>query len=295
MTRILHLLVAAMVASANASAAEGERTYTIVIGPRSACVTPTSSRQARADGGVIDVGSQGPGVLAVTMTGAVAANAHLGHSSTATETFHLEQEFEITCSDSATCLVKLTFESLLIGLVRSKHKASASVKLASAKVCPLEGSGATLVLAHPANTVEAGESRLCNLNLDRVTDNRMPLGKYRLVADFVLTAEAAGIADGHSLADFSPTAALPTDWVRTRDPFQGADKKDFGFKLILTADPPDLDKSGKTAANTLKARRDAALARANANAATASASRFARPPKSPDPCVTGLDRHAGPK
>ena len=69
----------------------------------------------------------------MSMSGSVAANAFLGQTSSATETFHLEQEFEIECSDSATCLVRLTLESALVGFVRSKHKAGAGVKVASAK------------------------------------------------------------------------------------------------------------------------------------------------------------------
>ena len=45
---------------------------------RTACVTPKTSRQARADGGSIDVTTPGPNVLAMAMSGSVAANAFLG-------------------------------------------------------------------------------------------------------------------------------------------------------------------------------------------------------------------------
>ena len=43
----------------------------------------------------------------------------------------------------------------------------------------------------------------------------------------------------HANADFSPSGSLPADWVRTRDPFQGVDKKDFGFSLTLTVAADD--------------------------------------------------------
>ncbi len=69
--------------------------YTITLGPRTACATPMTSRQARADGGFVDVTTPSSNVLAMSMSGSVAANAFLGHTSSATETFHLEQEFEI--------------------------------------------------------------------------------------------------------------------------------------------------------------------------------------------------------
>jgi len=40
------------------------------------------------------------------------------------------------------------------------------------------------------------------------------------------------------VADFSPDTALPPEWVRTRDPFQGVSKKAFGFTATITAAPP---------------------------------------------------------
>ena len=43
---------------------------------------------------------------------------------------------------------------------------------------------------------------------------------------------------------------MPADWVRTRDPFQGVDKKDFGFKLVLTVDPPEPKKPGAMSAKS---------------------------------------------
>jgi hypothetical protein len=266
-----------------------DRIYTITLGPRTACATPTISRQARAEGGTTDVTTPASNVLAMAMSGAVAANAFLGHTSSATETFHLEQEFEIECSDSATCFVRLTLESSLVGFVRSKHKAGASVKMASAKIC-LPGSTETpFVVVHPPLGVEGDNGRLCNQHLPLIRVDKMPLGKYLLVADFVLTCDAGGITDGHSAADFSPSTSLPADWVRTRDPFQGVDKKDFGFKLVLTADPPEPKKMGATSAKP----KDAGVVRtATANRASTAAKPT---PTRPRPSPTGLDRHCGPR
>ena len=65
----------------------------------------------------------------------------------------------------------------------------------------------------------------------------MPLGRYTLVANFVLDTTASGVCNAHAVADFSPDTSLPADWVRIRDPFQGASKKSFGFTLTVSAGP----------------------------------------------------------
>jgi hypothetical protein len=224
----------------------------------------------------------------MAMTGSVAANAFLGHTSTATETFHLEQEFEIECSDSATCFVRLTLESALVGFVRSKSKAGAGVKLASAKILAPGAIETPLVVVHPPACVEGDHGRLCNQHLPLIRVDKMPLGKYLLIADFAITTDAGGLTDGHSAADFSPTTALPADWVRTRDPFQGVDKKDFGFKLVLTADPPEPRKPGAMSSRT----KDAKVAKTSTG--TLASTRITPTPTRPRPSPTGLDRHCGP-
>jgi hypothetical protein len=282
------VLIAMVLAStALAADAPSDRVYTITLGPRTACATPMTSRQARAEGGFTDVTTPSANVLAMSMSGSVAANAFLGHTSMATETFHLEQEFEIECSDSASCFVRLTLESALVGFVRSKHKAGAGVKLASAKIFVAGSPETPLVVVHPPNCVEGDNARLCNQHLPLIRVDKMPLGKYVLMADFVITCDAGGLADGHSAADFSPSTSLPADWVRTRDPFQGVDKKDFGFKLVLTADPPEPKKPGAMSAKT----KDAKVAKTST--ANLASTRIAPTPTRPRPSPTGLDRHCG--
>jgi hypothetical protein len=283
----LFLMASTLVRSTFAADAPSDRVYTVTLGPRNACATPKTTRQARAEGGSTEVTTPASNVLAVTMSGSVAANAFLGQTSSATETFHLEQEFEIACSDSSTCFVRLTLESALVGFVRSKHKAGAAVKVASAKIC-LPGSVETpFVVVHPPQGVEGDDGRLCNQHLPVIKVDRMPLGRYLLIADFVLSSEAGGVLDGHSAADFSPSTSLPSDWVRTRDPFQGVDKKDFGFKLLLTADPPEGPKP------MVSKKQDARVDQAKAT--TLTPPRAKPTPTRPRPAQTGLDRHCGPR
>jgi hypothetical protein len=288
MKSLTAVLIASILAtSALAADQPSDRIYTITLGPRTACATPMTSRQARAEGGFTEVTTPASNVLAMAMSGSVAANAFLGHTSTATLTFHLEQEFEIECSDSDTCYVRLTLESALVGFVRSKYKASAGVKLAAAKIFVVGSPETPLVVVHPPNCVEGDNGRLCNQHLPLVRIDKMPLGKYMLVADFVMTCDAGGLTDGHSAADFSPSTSLPSDWVRTRDPFQGVDKKDFGFKLVLTADPPEPRKPGAMTAKT----KDAQVAKTST--ANLASTRVKPTPTRPRPSPTGLDRHCG--
>ena len=214
-----------------------EKVCKITLGPRTACVTPTTSRQARADGGIANVELNTQNAIVAVLTGTVAANAILGCESVATQTFHVEQEFEIVGPDPADRDVSLTMESTLIGLVRAKHKGSAAVRLASAKICPFGWPETPLVMIHPPLGVGGTGGRLCNQRLPLIKVPTMPTGRYILTADLVIAADAAGVADGHSAADFSPSTTLPADWVRSRDPFQGVDKKDFGFLVALIAEP----------------------------------------------------------
>ncbi len=256
------------------TAAAAEPTISINLGPRTACVTPQTNRQARADGGIVDVLLPSPNVLAANLTGTAAANAVLGCESSVSQTFHLEQEFEIAAAETGVRDVALTLESTLVGLVRARHKGSAGVRLASAKICPVGWPESPLVVVHPAFLVQATGAKLCNQRLPPIKVPTMPVGLYVLVADFVLISDAAGLTDGHSAADFSPSTTLPADWVRARDPFQGVDKKDFGFHLTLTAEPV---KAGLTA-STPPQSTDLKLAQTTANLPKLPAARTPRTP-----------------
>jgi hypothetical protein len=212
--------------------------YTITLGARDACVTPRTHIRARADGGVIDVQLRPHGALEVALTGTPAADSYMGCTSTATQTFRLVQEFDVSCSDPNERNVSLTLSSTLCGYVRSMRKAAAGVQLASASVIPRTETVAPLVLSHPPLGVSGTQARLCNQQLPPAHGPPMPLGKFTLVADFVLDTTASGICNAHAVADFSPDTSLPADWVRMRDPFQGASKKSFGFIISLTTGPP---------------------------------------------------------
>ncbi len=215
-------------------------TYAISLGGRDACVTPHTRNRARADGGKIDVQITSPsaGFFTVTMTGTPAAESYLCCTSTAAQTFHLVQEFEVSCSDPRVRFVALTLDSSLVGYVRSARKAGASVRLATASVIAESSETSPLSLSHPTLASSGTEGHLCNQHLPPLEGRLMPIGRYTLVADFVLETTASGISTAHAVADFSPDTALPADWVRTRDPFQGVSKNAFGFTLSISCGAP---------------------------------------------------------
>jgi hypothetical protein len=212
--------------------------YTISLGGRDACVSPCTTNRARADGGFIDVQTPSPDAINVVMSGIAAADSYLGCTSKATQTFRLVQQFEVSCSDPSVREVSLTLDSTLVGYVRSMWKAGACVRLAGASVTPASWDATPLSLAHPPLCVSETQGRLCNQHLPPVQGPPMPLGRFTLVADLVLESTAGGVRNAHAVADFSPDAGLPPDWVRMRDPFQGVAKKSFGFTLTVSAAQP---------------------------------------------------------
>ncbi len=213
-------------------------TYTITLHTRSACVTPHAHKLARAEGGFIDVTTPSTNVLATSMTGTAAANSYLGCTGSAVEKFQLVQDFEITCSDPRQKLVALALDTSLVGFVRSKGRAEACVRRAEVCVTPVDVPGVPMTIAYPPLCVEGTGGQLCNQHLPPLEVPALPVGRYTLTATFVLDTRASGVCDSHSVADFSPDTALPPEWVRTRDPFQGVAKKSFGFSATLTATAP---------------------------------------------------------
>jgi hypothetical protein len=209
--------------------------YKITLGGRDACVTPFTRNRARADGGIVDVQASAPDTITFALSGTTAADSYLGCTSTVKQHFSLVQDFEVTCSDAAVHSVSLTLDSRLAGYVRSMRNAGACVRLATVSVTPESWNGAPLTLAHPPLCAIGTQGRLCNQHLPPVLGPPMPVGRFTLVAEFVLEATASGICNAHAAADFSPDTTLPAEWVRMRDPFQGVSKRGFGLTVLLTA------------------------------------------------------------
>jgi hypothetical protein len=227
-----------------ASAASPPATYTITLHTRHACVTPDAHKLARAEGGFIDVTTPAPNVVTTAMTGSVASNSYLCTTGVASEKFQLVQELDITCSDPKQTSVALTLDTALVGFVRSKGNAGACVRIAQVCLTPAGVPGAPLTIAYPPLCVEGTAGQLCNQHLPPLEVPIMPVGRYVLSATMELDTTASGVCDSHAVADFSPDTALPPEWVRTRDPFQGVSKKSFGFTATVTAVAPTTPETG---------------------------------------------------
>jgi hypothetical protein len=236
-------------------------TYTITLHTRNACVTPHSRKLARAEGGFIDVTTPAPNVVSFAMTGTAAANSYLCCTGAASEKFQLVQDLEITCSDPRQNAVALTLDSAMVGFVRSKGNAAACVRLAEVCLTPAGIPSAPMSLVYPPLCVDGTGGQLCNQHLPPLEVPVMPVGRYTLTATFVLDTRASGVCDSHAVADFSPDTALPPEWVRTRDPFQGVSKKSFGFTASVTAAPPTAKDAAMTTADRARGNARAAAPR----------------------------------
>ncbi len=181
--------------------------------------------------------------LKVVLTGGAGANVFLGVESSAMQSFQVVQEFEITCSDAKIDKVVLTLESSLAGFIRSKHKASACVKLASATIAPADCSGPPLSVCYPTYCVCGATCAPMGYKYETPQDpvkapQPIPLGKYVLQAEFVIEATAGGLLDAHSTAIFVPESETLDAWEREHDPFKGDSHDGYGFTLTLKAETP---------------------------------------------------------
>ena len=98
---------------------------------------------------------------------------------------------------------------------------------------PASGEASPLAVAYPPLCVEGTHGQLCNQHLPPVEGTPMPLGRYTLVASFVLDTRASGVCDSHSVADFDPDPQLDGFWADALRPFRAVPRRDFGFTIVL--------------------------------------------------------------
>jgi hypothetical protein len=246
MKRIL-LLVVAIATNSAVRAAEPPAPapqISIDLGNRQAQGVPTRVGFNHTGGGNIDVQQPSPDALVITMTGVAVAGGHPCKDSLAALAFDLCQEFEITAVKAETKKAKITIEARVIGLLRS-HKCgggSASITCpAQAFILPSGVVGeapAVLEVSMPVRSVAGGESLSVNDKCGPVSAT-VPVGKYTL-------KELFGVQAAHpkklvpckaASAEFAPDPALDPLWISAFEPFHGAQKKDFGFQVIVKVSP----------------------------------------------------------
>jgi hypothetical protein len=216
---------------------------TIELGPRQAQGMPTRVGFNHTGGGNIDVQQPSPDVLIVTMTGVAVAGGHPCKDSLAALAFELAQEFEIKFAKPEIKQAKLTLEAQVIGLLRSHENGGGSAGItcpahAAVAPCGATGGPALVEVGLPGRGVAGGENLSVNDKSGPVAV-KVAAGRYSL-------HEAFGVQAAHpkrlcpckaASAEFAPDPALDPLWISAFEPFHGAQKKDFGFRVILKVSP----------------------------------------------------------
>ena len=212
---------------------------TIDLGSRQAQGVPSRQGFCHTGGGNIDVQQPTPDVIVVTMTGVAVAGGHPCKDSLAALAFDLSQEFEITAAKPDIKRAKLTIEARVIGLLRS-HPGGGTASItcpAHAFVIPAGAIGdvpAAIEVSLPGRPVACGESLSVN-DKSGPTGALVPVGKYTLQERFGVQAAHPKrlIPCKAASAELRPDPALDPLWISAFEPFHGAQKKDFGFQVIV--------------------------------------------------------------
>jgi hypothetical protein len=208
----------------------------ISLGNRQAAGIPSRAGFTHTGGGNIDVQQPAPDTVVVTMTGVAVAGGHPCQDSAASLALGLVQDFEVSI-DQPGKKARLTLEARVIGLLRSHAHGggSAAIECAHASVVPCGPGGQSLVgVVIQGRSVAGGENASVN---DRQGPMAVvvPPGKFALHQKF-------GVQAAHprrflpcktASAEFAPGPALDPLWISAWEPFRGAEKKDFGFQVIL--------------------------------------------------------------
>ncbi len=216
--------------------------YEFKLGNKCESIVPCTHGDAKVEEGKVETTTE-DNTLKTVLTGGAGANVFLGVESSALQAFQVVQEFEITCSDPKINQVVLTLESNLAGFIRSKHKASACVKLAGATITPVGCASTPLAVCYPALCVSGATCNPQGYKYETPQDpaktpQSMPLGQYVLQANFVIEVTAGGLLDAHSTAIFVPESEALDPWEREHDPYKGDSHDDYGFTLTLKAETP---------------------------------------------------------
>lgn len=215
---------------------------TINLGNRQAQGTPTRQGFTHTGGGNIDVQQPTADVLVVTMTGVAVAGAHPCKDSFAALAFDLAQDFEIAVAKPEIKKVKLSIEARVIGLLRTHACGGGSAGItcpAHAAIAPCGAEGVAVVeVGLPGRSVGGGENLSVNDQQGPVSAV-VPIGKYTLHEQFGVQASHPKklLPCKAASAEFAPDPALDPLWIGAFEPFHGAQKKDFGFRVTIKVEP----------------------------------------------------------
>lgn len=207
-----------------------------VLKDRHGHATPTRTHVARCGGGTIDVAQPRDDTIVIALAGVVTAPPHPIDGSAASIAFDFDQAFAIASADPKVKQVRLTVEAQVIGLLRG-DKFGGCAGFDQGSVAVFAGQSTLLSLALDGHHVSGDEHLAINDHKGPVAVGLAP-GEYHLVQTFRIDANHGRSIRGRAAAaEFAPEPALDPTWISVNDPFRGASKKDFGFRVILRLEP----------------------------------------------------------
>jgi hypothetical protein len=208
----------------------------ILLKDRHGHATPERYATAHTGAGNTDVSQPSDDKVIVTMTGVAVAGPHPCKVSTAAMDFDFNQCFQIVLNDEKLKTAKLTLEAYAIGLLRGdQHGGNAAMTRAAATVAA--GLAPVVWLEFEPHSVSGCENLAINDHKGPITVPA-PVGEYQLLLQFRIdTAHACSICGKAAAAEFAPDPALDPTWISVTEPFHGAQKKDFGLRVIVRVEP----------------------------------------------------------
>lgn len=217
-------------------AADSAPKVTISLKNRHGHCTPERCGCTHTGGGNIDVQQPKDDTLVITLTGVAVAAPHPSRSR-AVMNFDVQQCFEVVFADEKVKRAKVSLDAQVIGLLRSHKNSAAAVNNGTAAV---SGGGHQIVgIALEPHSVCGGENLSIN---DHPCPVSAPIvaGDFHYSQTFCISAEhASAILGKAASAEFAPDPALDPLWISYWEPFRGAQKKDFGFRVTMKVEPDD--------------------------------------------------------
>lgn len=237
LTGLLSAGLACALLAADAPAPSGPP-VTITLGSRHGHVSPKRQGFTHTGGGNIDVAQPAPDTIVVTMTGVAVAGGHPCKDSLAAMHFELEQCFEVVFEKPEVKRAQLTLEGRVLGLLRSHCKGGGQAEQGPGTVFVSCGPTEVLALTVPPHAVAHGESLSVNCREGPAAVAVVP-GRYTLHGTWALSAAhpKSLLPCKAASAELAPDPALDPLWISYWEPFHGANKKDFGFQVILKVAP----------------------------------------------------------
>jgi hypothetical protein len=213
----------------------------LVLGPGEGTATPVKKCYSKAGGGNILVTQPAPDTIVVVMTGAVVAAGHPVKPSVASYDFNLEQCFEVVFNSTQVKSARLLLDGQVMGVLRTANhscKPTGTAESTAAHAAIVCGPEQLLSIAMPPRSAACGED-LSVFNREGPVFVPIAPGKYTLHQTWGISATqpcSPGLCKGVS-AEFAPSPALEAAWLSHFEPFHGAIKKDFGFRVTIKVVP----------------------------------------------------------